>query len=50
MDKHSKKNLAKEWITDILVACIAGIVVGFAYYFFQNSTVLSPKSRILQIS
>jgi len=42
MDKHSKKNLAKEWITDILVACIAGIVVGFAYYFFQNSNGFAP--------
>ena len=37
-----KKNLTKQWIYDILVATLAGIVVGFAYYFFQNSNGFAP--------
>jgi uncharacterized membrane-anchored protein YitT (DUF2179 family) len=42
MDKHSGERLVRGWITDILVACLAGIVVGFAYYFFQNSNGFAP--------
>ena len=35
-------NVAKTWAWDILIACIAGIVVGFAYFFFQNSNGFAP--------
>ena len=37
-----KQNLIKQWICDILVATIAGLLVGFAYYFFQNSNGFAP--------
>ncbi len=37
-----KKNLTKQWILDILVAIFAGLIVGFAYYFFQNSNGFAP--------
>ena len=37
-----KKDLIKIWIWDILVASFAGIIVGFAYYFFQNSNGFAP--------
>ncbi len=37
-----KKNLTKQWIYDILVAVVAGFIVGFAYYFFQNSNGFAP--------
>lgn len=37
-----KKNLTKQWIYDVLVATLAGIIVGFAYYFFQNSNDFAP--------
>lgn len=33
---------AKEYSLDILIAVIAGIIVGFAYYFFQNSNGFAP--------
>ncbi len=42
MEKISGKALAKEWIIDILYACVAGMVVGFAYFFFQNSNEFAP--------
>lgn len=32
----------KELVADFLVAIFAGIVVGFAYYFFQNSNGFAP--------
>ena len=38
-----KKNIAKkEWAIDILCAIVAGIVVGTAYHFFQNSHGFAP--------
>lgn len=36
------KNAIKEWVLDILYAMIAGVVVGTAYYFFQNSNGFAP--------
>ena len=36
------KTIVKTWIWDILIACIAGIIVGTAYYFFQNSNGFAP--------
>lgn len=36
-----RKNL-KQWTLDILYAVIAGLVVGLAYYFFQNSNGFAP--------
>ena len=38
----SKKIQIKELILDILVAILAGIVVGTAYHFFQNSNGFAP--------
>jgi uncharacterized membrane-anchored protein YitT (DUF2179 family) len=38
----SKKILIKELFLDILVAILAGIVVGTAYHFFQNSNGFAP--------
>ena len=32
----------RTWIFDILIATLAGIVVGTAYYFFQNSNGFAP--------
>ncbi len=32
----------KQWITDIFVAVMAGIIVGLAYYFFQNANGFAP--------
>lgn len=32
----------KEWISDILYAMIAGVIVGTAYHFFQNSNGFAP--------
>ena len=40
--KLDYENLVKTWIRDILFACIAGIIVGSAYYFFQNSNGFAP--------
>jgi uncharacterized membrane-anchored protein YitT (DUF2179 family) len=40
--KINYENLLKTWIRDILFACIAGIIVGSAYYFFQNSNGFAP--------
>ena len=36
------QHLIKTWICDILFACIAGMIVGTAYYFFQNSNGFAP--------
>lgn len=38
----SKKINIKELVVDILVAVLAGIVVGTAYHFFQNSNGFAP--------
>ncbi len=40
--KRNTKELVKGWIGDILIACLAGVIVGFAYYFFQNSNGFAP--------
>ena len=37
-----KRGFAKELTLDILIAVIAGIVVGTAYHFFQNSNGFAP--------
>ena len=37
-----QKNTAKNFICDILYAMMAGIVVGTAYHFFQNSNGFAP--------
>ena len=34
--------MIKQWICDIFVATVAGLIVGFAYYFFQNSNGFAP--------
>ena len=36
------KTLFVEWLIDIVLAFCAGIVVGLAYYFFQNSNGFAP--------
>ena len=36
------KEQIKQWFFDILYAMMAGLVVGFAYYFFQNSNGFAP--------
>jgi uncharacterized membrane-anchored protein YitT (DUF2179 family) len=38
----SKTNQTKKWILDILCAVCAGIIVGTAYHFFQNSNDFAP--------
>ena len=38
----SGKQLVKEWVLDICIAVLAGVIVGFAYYFFQNSNGFAP--------
>ena len=38
----NQKNQIKELILDVLVAILAGIVVGTAYHFFQNSNGFAP--------
>lgn len=37
-----KRNTAKEILTDVLYAIVAGIIVGTAYHFFQNSNGFAP--------
>ena len=39
---HTAANVAKTWVKDILIACIAGMIVGLAYFFFQNSNGFAP--------
>ena len=39
---HREKLSAKVLLMDILYAIMAGIVVGTAYYFFQNSNGFAP--------
>ena len=38
----SKKTTAKELILDVFYAIVAGIIVGTAYHFFQNSNNFAP--------
>ncbi len=42
IDKPSVKTVVFEWFIDIVLAFCAGIVVGLAYYFFQNSNGFAP--------
>jgi len=41
-NKQGKGNLVKQWLLDILIAVVAGLIVGTAYYFFQNSNGFAP--------
>ena len=36
------KSKATEWVLDILIALVAGVLVGSAYHFFQNSNGFAP--------
>ncbi len=36
------KTKAKELVLDVLIAVLAGTIIGFAYYFFQNSNEFAP--------
>ena len=38
----SKKSKVKQFLLDLLCAVMAGIIVGSAYYFFQNSNGFAP--------
>lgn len=38
----SKRTIAKELVLDVFYAIIAGIIVGTAYHFFQNSNNFAP--------
>ena len=38
----SKRINVKEWIFDIIFAVLAGLIVGTAYHFFQNSNGFAP--------
>ncbi len=38
----SNKENVQQWFFDLLFAVFAGVVVGFAYYFFQNSNGFAP--------
>ena len=40
--KTNVKELVAHWIRDIFWAVCAGFIVGFAYYFFQNSNGFAP--------
>lgn len=40
--KINKKSIVKTWIGDICIAVLAGLIVGCAYYFFQNSNGFAP--------
>ena len=40
------KNTAKSILTDLSVAILAGIVVGTANYFFQNSNGFAPGGEL----
>ena len=33
---------SKEFIIDVLIAVLAGVIVSIAYYFFQNSNGFAP--------
>ena len=36
------KEKIKQWIGDVLYAVLAGLIVGAAYYFFQNRNEFAP--------
>ena len=38
----SKRSILKEYLIDVLFAVVAGIIVGTAYHFFQNSNGFAP--------
>ncbi len=38
----NKKKIFNEWAIDVLCAIVAGIIVGTAYHFFQNSNGFAP--------
>lgn len=38
----NKKPLFREWTLDVTVAILAGVIVGTAYHFFQNSNGFAP--------
>ena len=38
----SKSSIAKSWLNDVLCALCAGVIVGTAYFFFQNSNGFAP--------
>ena len=40
--KTSVGQSVRKWCADIAVACLAGIIVAVAYYFFQNSNGFAP--------
>ena len=42
MSESQMKQTAKEWFWDICIAVLAGLIVGFAYYYFQNSNGFAP--------
>lgn len=42
MATTNKSDLAKQWAMDILTVLLAGITVGTAYFFFQNSNGFAP--------
>ena len=37
-----EKITVKQWFTDLLMAIVAGMIVGVGYYFFQNSNGFAP--------
>ena len=42
LEKMERKNTIRDFVFDILYAMMAGIVVGTAYHFFQNSNGFAP--------
>ena len=40
--KRDVKQECKQWAADLLMAALAGLIVGFGYYFFQNSNGFAP--------
>ena len=40
--KRDVKQECKQWTADLLMAALAGLIVGFGYYFFQNSNGFAP--------
>ena len=41
-DEKMKKNIVKNLFGDLATVIIAGLIVGFAYYFFQNDNGFAP--------
>lgn len=40
--RENGKALVKQWLADVCFAVVAGLIVGTAYYFFQNSNGFAP--------